>query len=103
MLIQPHSSLPRFGLNESSYYHLAEVSKAIHSAQSKRLQDLLIRYRTAAGMTQAELAAKIGRAQTFVSKVELGERRIDIIELLQMLAAMRVDPLVFVAALIRRK
>jgi transcriptional regulator with XRE-family HTH domain len=54
-------------------------------------------------MTQADLASKIGRAQTFVSKVELGERRIDVIELFQMLAAMRVDPQLFVAALLKRK
>jgi transcriptional regulator with XRE-family HTH domain len=79
------------------------MSKPIHTAQSKRLRQLLVRYRKEAGLTQGELAARIDRPQTFVSKVEIGERRIDVIELIQMLSAMRADPVEFVAALIRRK
>jgi transcriptional regulator with XRE-family HTH domain len=37
--------------------------------------------RIAAGMTQQEAAAKLGKSQSFVSRSEKGERRIDIIEL----------------------
>lgn len=79
------------------------MSKPIHSAQSKRLRHLLVRYRKEAGLTQAELATQIGRPQTFISKIEIGERRIDVIELIQMLAAMRADPVEFIAALTRKK
>ncbi len=46
-------------------------------------------------MTQADLAERIGRAQTFVSKVEKGERRIDVIELIQVLTVMRANPVEF--------
>ena len=37
--------------------------------------------REEAGLTQAQLALRIGETQTFVSKCERGERRIDVIEL----------------------
>lgn len=38
----------------------------------------------AAGITQAELAARLGKPQSFVSKEERGERRIDVIEFCQL-------------------
>jgi len=37
--------------------------------------------RKEAGVSQAELASRLGRTQSFVSKVERGERRLDVIEL----------------------
>ena len=46
------------------------------------LREILVTARRSAGWSQEKLAAKLGRAQTFVSKIELGERRLDLIELL---------------------
>ena len=43
----------------------------------KRLREA----RLAAGMTQVEVAESLGRPQSFITKCELGERRIDPIEL----------------------
>jgi hypothetical protein len=40
------------------------------------------------GITQAEL----GQRQTFISKVELGERRLDVAEFIEISRAMQVDP-----------
>jgi transcriptional regulator with XRE-family HTH domain len=54
-------------------------------------------------MTQANLAERLGRAQTFVSKVEKGERRIDVIELIQVLTVMRADPVEFLERLLKRR
>lgn len=79
------------------------MSKPIHSAQAKRLRELLVEYRAKAGLTQTELADKLARAQTFVSKIEKGERRIDVTELIEMLAAMRADPMEFFERLLRRR
>jgi transcriptional regulator with XRE-family HTH domain len=54
------------------------------SRHPKRYQELLIRLRDArrnAGFTQETAAAAIGVRQTFISRVETGERRIDPVEL----------------------
>ncbi len=43
--------------------------------------------RQEADLTQADLAARLGRPQTFVSKYELGERRLDLPQLRQICRA----------------
>ena len=48
--------------------------------------------RRAAGVTQAELAARLGKPQSFVSKVERGERRLDVMEFCQVAEALGIDP-----------
>jgi transcriptional regulator with XRE-family HTH domain len=48
--------------------------------------------RVAKGVTQIELAELLGRPQSFVSKVEGGDRRLDVIEFLQIITALNVDP-----------
>lgn len=47
--------------------------------------------RKAAGITQAEVGRRLGQRQTFVSKVELGERRIDVAEFIAFCRAIQVD------------
>ena len=56
-----------------------------------RIIELMIQARKDAGITQAELGQRIGQRQTFVSKVELGERRIDIAEFMQFCSALETD------------
>nr|WP_303683372.1 helix-turn-helix transcriptional regulator [Brevundimonas naejangsanensis] len=48
--------------------------------------------RKAADVTQVELAARLGTPQSFVSKVERGERRLDVIEFCQLAEALGRDP-----------
>ncbi|MND45339.1 helix-turn-helix protein [compost metagenome] len=48
--------------------------------------------RKAADVTQAELAERLGKPQSFVSKVERGERRLDVIEFCQVAEALGKDP-----------
>jgi transcriptional regulator with XRE-family HTH domain len=52
-----------------------------YSARYKRLLKQLRTARGLAGLTQGEVAAALNRPQSFVSKCESGERRIDVIEL----------------------
>ena len=56
------------------------MKKTIHSDQSKKLQELLIKARKDACLTQQELADKLEKPQSFVAKYEGGERRLDVIE-----------------------
>jgi transcriptional regulator with XRE-family HTH domain len=57
------------------------MKKSIHSVEQKRLQSLLRQIRKEAGLRQSELADRLGKPQSFVSKYESGERRLDLIEL----------------------
>ena len=57
------------------------VRKSIHTPQQKRLLSLLRELRVEAGLTQTELGSRIQKDQTFISKYESGERRLDVIEL----------------------
>jgi transcriptional regulator with XRE-family HTH domain len=56
------------------------MKKRIYIAQRSRLVSLLREIRIEAGLTQMELAVRIERDQTFVSKYESGQRRLDVLE-----------------------
>jgi transcriptional regulator with XRE-family HTH domain len=47
--------------------------------------------RASAGMTQAMLAAALAKPQSYIAKIESGERRIDILEFIQICEAMNVN------------
>lgn len=67
------------------------VRKSIHTTQNQRLLSLLCKLRTDAGLTQADLAARIHKDQTFVSKYETRERRLDVLELREICTAVGVS------------
>ena len=50
----------------------------------KRFLTRLVEARRDAGLTQVEVADRLGKARSFVSKCELGERRVDFVELQQL-------------------
>jgi transcriptional regulator with XRE-family HTH domain len=56
-----------------------------------KLRQVLVEARTAAGLTQAELAKKLGRTQTFVSNYERGERKVGVVEFVLIGRALGVD------------
>jgi transcriptional regulator with XRE-family HTH domain len=58
----------------------------------KKFRELLVEVRRAAGLTQAELSRQLNRPQSFVSKYERGERRLDVIEFGEVARALSVDP-----------
>src|ERR1022692_835837 len=56
------------------------MEKSIHSTRYAVFLSVLREARERAGLTQVQLARKIGETQTFVSKCERGERRVDVVE-----------------------
>lgn len=70
-----------------------------YSLRYGRFRALLRKIREEAGLSQTELAQKLGKPQTFVSKSEIGERRIDFLETLDFCAACDVAMERFVSRL----
>ena len=74
------------------------MPKSIRSPRHQRLLEILIEERKRADLTQAVLAERLGRPQSYVAKYENGERRIDVIEFVALARAFGVAPM----ALLRR-
>ena len=70
--------------------------KSLHSPAYDRFLDLLRQMRVDAGLTQRQLGEKIGRAHGYVSKTELGERRLDMVEFIEYCDGCAVDPAKFI-------
>jgi transcriptional regulator with XRE-family HTH domain len=79
-----------------------KLDKSVHSAGQAAFCELMIRARKAAGLTQQELAKRLRRPQSFVAKYEGGERRVDVVEFIEICKAVEVDPNKLLKALIQR-
>ncbi|MBB5209648.1 helix-turn-helix domain-containing protein [Chiayiivirga flava] len=68
------------------------MPRSIHRDDYQTLLQLLRDLRVGQGMTQVDLGHALDNTQTFVSKIERGERRIDVLEFIDICEAMNVDP-----------
>lgn len=73
------------------------MSKFIGSSQKHILQDLLKQHRLNANLKQTELAEILEQSQSFVSKYESGERRLDLLELGEICQALNITLTEFVS------
>ena len=67
------------------------MGKTLGSARHKLLVDFIVSKREAAGLTQTQLAEKLGEYQSFVARLESGQRRVDVVELLDLANALEFD------------
>ena len=67
------------------------MPKTLRTPRQRRLIDLLVEQREHAGLTQAQLAERLGRYQSVVSSMENGGRRIDVVELLDIAEVIGLD------------
>ena len=73
------------------------MTKSVFTTRYDQFRQLLIEARNAAALTQAGLAKHLSRPQSFVSKFERGERRLDVIEFLDIAEAIGIDPYKFLS------
>jgi transcriptional regulator with XRE-family HTH domain len=73
------------------------MKKSIHSQEYKLFLELLREVRETANLTQDELAERLGSTQSFVSKCERGERRLDLVELQSWCSALEISMRDFVS------
>ena len=67
------------------------AQKSVFTTSYALLREHLVAARHTADMTQEELAEALGRPQSFVSKIEGGERRIDVVELIWIASVVKLD------------
>lgn len=72
------------------------MEKSIYSREYSLFLEKLRKAREEKGLTQTEVAVRLGQTQSFVSKVERGERRIDIVELRAFCSALGIGFVKFI-------
>jgi transcriptional regulator with XRE-family HTH domain len=68
------------------------VTKSLHSPTYEKLTELLVQARWKSGLTQQEVADALKTHQSYVAKVEGGERRIDVVEFMELARVLGVVP-----------
>lgn len=75
------------------------MKKSVHGKLSKIFCDRIRSLREAADMTQRDLAKALGREHGMVARIELGERRVDLVEAFELFKALGTEPAKEVARL----
>ena len=70
----------------------AALRKTLRSRGHRALIEILIAAREGAGLTQRDLATRLRRPRSFVGRMEAGERRVDVIEFIEIAKALGCDP-----------
>lgn len=78
------------------------MPKTITSPLQKKLANMLVRLRKEAGLRQIDLAEKLGVYQSWVTHLESGQRRVDVVELIELGRIIGFDPAEVVRKLNRR-
>lgn len=78
------------------------MPKTVFSGAHRALVEVLVEARKAAGVTQAELASRVGRDQSFISLIERSQRRVDTLEFYALARALGLDPVRLFAAVVAR-
>lgn len=81
-----------WGISEEPVFALARQLSSLRSELYQRIIVLLVQARKDSGITQVELGERLGQRQTFVSKFELCERRLDVAEFIEICRALDIDP-----------
>lgn len=76
------------------------MQKSVFSDAHAAIVEMLTALRKERGVSQGELAARIGRSQQIVSYIERGDRRIDVVEFCEIVLALDGDPAALVSAAI---
>lgn len=78
------------------------MPKTVFTGAHRHLVEVLIEARDKAGLTQVELAEKIGKNQKFISLIERSQRRVDVLEFYVLAKALGVDPIKLYSEVVRR-
>lgn len=68
------------------------MTRSLHTPDYAALIRLVVEARKESGLTQQDVAAKLGKPQSYVAKVEGGERRLDVVEFIALARAIGAKP-----------
>jgi transcriptional regulator with XRE-family HTH domain len=68
------------------------LRKTLRSKGHRTLIEILVEARERSGLTQRDLAARLKRPHSFIGRIEAGERRVDVIEFIEITRVMGLDP-----------
>ena len=74
----------------------------VFSAEYKQLRDTLVEARQLAGITQRDLAERLGKSHSHVARIECGQRRVDTLEFYRIARSIGVEPARLFASVSRR-
>ena len=77
------------------------MPRSVFSEPYEAFTQALIAARKGAGLRQEDLALRLEKPQSFVSKMERGERRLDVVEFIVVMRAIGADPVALLEAIAR--
>jgi len=77
------------------------LPKSIYTDRHRKLCELLKMQRKAAGLTQTVVAKRLAKPPSYVAKYEGGDRRLDVLEFVDVAAAIGFDPSKLIRVLLR--
>jgi transcriptional regulator with XRE-family HTH domain len=79
------------GADQNGFYFLG-MTKSVFTERYQTFISLLVSARQKQGLSQRDLAMKLNKVHSFVAKYEQGERRLDVIEFLDIAEALGINP-----------
>ena len=76
------------------------LRKTLRTRGHRTLISILVAARQQAGLSQRDLATRLKRPHSFVGRVEAGDRRIDVIEFIEIVRVLDADPAILFAKLL---
>lgn len=74
------------------------MPSSLHNADYQLFRSMLIEARVTSGLTQAQIAESLSKPQSYISKYERGERRLDFPEFVELADILGIDVVAFVKA-----
>jgi transcriptional regulator with XRE-family HTH domain len=96
-LTKPLLGLSYFGVRKSS------AEDSMRNPEYQKLLSILVEQRARVSMTQADVARALKKPQSFVSKYERGERRLDFAETITLCRILGIDPNLLLSEFTKRK
>lgn len=78
------------------------MPKTVFTGAHRHLVKVLVETRKAADLNQTQVAARVGKDQSFISLIEQSQRRVDVLEFVALARAMGQDPVELLATVVSR-